>query len=34
MTLAPVPEILDELRAGRIIVLVDDENRETEGDFV
>ncbi len=34
MTLAPVPEILDELRAGRIIVLVDDENRENEGDFV
>ncbi len=30
----PIPEILDELRAGRIIVLVDDENRENEGDFV
>jgi len=34
MPLSPIPEILDELRAGRIIVLVDDENRENEGDFV
>ncbi len=31
---SPIPEILDELRAGRIIVLVDDENRENEGDLV
>ncbi|PHS56575.1 MAG: hypothetical protein COB03_07215, partial [Alteromonas sp.] len=29
-----IPEILDELRAGRVIILVDDENRENEGDFV
>jgi len=29
-----VPEILDELRAGKIIVLVDDEDRENEGDLV
>jgi len=34
MTFAPIPEILDDLRAGRVIVLVDDENRENEGDFV
>ena len=34
MALTPIPEILDELRAGRVIVLVDDENRENEGDFV
>ncbi len=34
MALSPVPEILEELRAGRIIVLVDDEDRENEGDFV
>ncbi|MHC4990820.1 MAG: 3,4-dihydroxy-2-butanone-4-phosphate synthase [Planctomycetota bacterium] len=34
MPLSPIPEILDELRAGRLIVLVDDENRENEGDFV
>lgn len=30
----PIPEILDELRAGRMIVLVDDERRENEGDLV
>jgi 3,4-dihydroxy 2-butanone 4-phosphate synthase/GTP cyclohydrolase II len=34
MPLSPIPEILDELRAGRIVVLIDDENRENEGDFV
>ncbi|MSR29437.1 MAG: 3,4-dihydroxy-2-butanone-4-phosphate synthase [Phycisphaerales bacterium] len=32
--LSPIPDILDELRAGRVIVLVDDERRENEGDFV
>ena len=31
---APIPDILAELRAGRMIVLVDDENRENEGDLV
>jgi 3,4-dihydroxy 2-butanone 4-phosphate synthase/GTP cyclohydrolase II len=31
---SPIPEILDELRGGRMIVLVDDENRENEGDLV
>ncbi len=31
---AAIPEILDELRAGRMIVLVDDEERENEGDLV
>ena len=31
---SPIPEILDELRAGRMIVLVDDEHRENEGDLV
>lgn len=30
----PIPDILDELRAGRMIVLVDDEQRENEGDLV
>ena len=34
MPLSPIPEILDDLRAGKAIVLVDDENRENEGDFV
>jgi len=31
---ATIPEVLDELRAGRMIVLADDENRENEGDLV
>jgi len=31
---ASIPEILDELRAGRMVVLVDDEQRENEGDLV
>ena len=30
----PITEILEELRAGRMIVLVDDEQRENEGDLV
>ncbi|MCE5324799.1 MAG: bifunctional 3,4-dihydroxy-2-butanone-4-phosphate synthase/GTP cyclohydrolase II [Planctomycetaceae bacterium] len=30
----PIEDILDELRAGRMIVLVDDESRENEGDLV
>ncbi len=34
MPFAPIPEILDELRAGRMIVLTDDEDRENEGDLV
>ena len=29
-----IPELLDELRAGRMIVLMDDEERENEGDLV
>jgi len=32
--LSPVTEIIAELRAGRIVVLVDDEDRENEGDLV
>ncbi len=32
--LSSIPEVLDDLRAGRPIVLVDDERRENEGDFV
>ena len=29
-----IPEILDELRAGRMVILVDDPDRENEGDLV
>jgi 3,4-dihydroxy 2-butanone 4-phosphate synthase/GTP cyclohydrolase II len=31
---SPIEEILEELRAGRMIILVDDEHRENEGDLV
>ncbi len=34
MPFSPSEEILDEIRAGRLIVLVDDESRENEGDLV
>jgi len=34
MAFADIETILDELRAGRVIVLADDANRENEGDFV
>ena len=34
MPFASIPEILEELAAGRMIVLVDDEDRENEGDLV
>ena len=33
MTFSPISELLDELRAGRPIVLVDDPDRENEGDL-
>jgi 3,4-dihydroxy 2-butanone 4-phosphate synthase / GTP cyclohydrolase II len=32
--ISPVPELLDELRAGRPVIVVDDEDRENEGDLV
>ncbi|MDB4872427.1 MAG: ribA [Gemmatimonadales bacterium] len=34
MPFSPIPEILDELKRGKPIVLVDDEDRENEGDVV
>ena len=33
MTFASIPEVLDELRRGRPIILVDDPDRENEGDL-
>jgi 3,4-dihydroxy 2-butanone 4-phosphate synthase / GTP cyclohydrolase II len=33
-SIASVPEILEELRQGNVVVLVDDEDRENEGDLV
>src|SRR4051794_29730851 len=34
MALTPIPEIIAELKAGRMVVLVDEEDRENEGDLV
>ena len=34
MALAPIETILEDLRQGKVIVLIDDERRENEGDFV
>lgn len=34
MNFAPVPALLEELRAGRMVVIVDDEDRENEGDLI
>ncbi len=33
-TISPVPEIVAELAAGRMVILVDEEDRENEGDLV
>jgi 3,4-dihydroxy 2-butanone 4-phosphate synthase / GTP cyclohydrolase II len=32
--LAPIREIIDDIRAGRMVILVDEEDRENEGDLV
>ena len=32
--ISPVEDIVDEMRAGRIVILVDEEDRENEGDLV
>src|ERR1044071_9017706 len=32
--LSSIPEILEDLRQGKMIILVDDESRENEGDLV
>ncbi|MDR0361552.1 MAG: bifunctional 3,4-dihydroxy-2-butanone-4-phosphate synthase/GTP cyclohydrolase II [Planctomycetota bacterium] len=34
MEFAEIPDIIEDLRAGKMTVLVDDENRENEGDLV
>ena len=34
MSFSSIPEILEDLKAGKMIVLVDDEDRENEGDLV
>ncbi len=34
MSLSSVPDILDDIRAGRMVILMDDEDRENEGDLI
>jgi len=34
MPFSTIPELLDELRAGRMVVILDDEDRENEGDLI
>lgn len=34
MSISSTQEIIDELRAGRMVILVDDEDRENEGDLM
>jgi 3,4-dihydroxy 2-butanone 4-phosphate synthase/GTP cyclohydrolase II len=34
MTISPVPEIIADMRAGKMVILVDEEDRENEGDLV
>ena len=34
MAIAPIPELVAELAAGRMVILVDEEDRENEGDLV
>src|SRR5271170_7194320 len=33
MPFVPIPEAIEEIRAGRMLVVVDDEDRENEGDL-
>ncbi len=33
-TISPITDIIADIKAGKMVVLVDDENRENEGDFV
>lgn len=34
MSLATIDEAVEDIRAGRMIIIVDDEDRENEGDLV
>src|SRR5215467_4206822 len=34
MTFAPIPDLVTDIRAGRMVVIVDDEDRENEGDLI
>ncbi|HEX4909515.1 MAG TPA: 3,4-dihydroxy-2-butanone-4-phosphate synthase, partial [Permianibacter sp.] len=34
MALSTVPELIADIRAGKMVILMDDEDRENEGDLV
>lgn len=34
MSFAPIPDIIEDLKAGKFILMVDDEDRENEGDLI
>ena len=34
MSLNTIPEIIEDIRAGKMVVLMDDEDRENEGDII
>ena len=34
MTLSSIPEIIRDIKAGKFIILVDDQGRENEGDLI
>ena len=34
MALSTIPDILDDIRAGKMVILMDDEDRENEGDLI
>lgn len=34
MALSSIPEIIDDIRAGKMVILMDDEDRENEGDLI
>ena len=33
-TLSPMEDVIDDIRSGKMVILIDDEDRENEGDFV
>jgi 3,4-dihydroxy 2-butanone 4-phosphate synthase / GTP cyclohydrolase II len=33
-SISPITEIIADIKAGKMVILVDDESRENEGDFV
>ncbi len=34
LTMSPIEDVIDDIRAGKIVIVVDDEDRENEGDLI